>query len=58
MLAEEIDFGAKLGEPNVAVNGLTSAEIVAQAEEQQGEHRGKDGRKHATSRHNYSKFGS
>ena len=43
-LAEEVDLGAKLGEPNVAVGGLPRAEVVAEAEEEQGENGGEEGR--------------
>ena len=48
----------KLSEPNVTIGGLTGAEVVAEAEEQQGKNGREDGRKHATVRHSYSKFGS
>ena len=35
----------KLGEPHITVGGLTCAEVVAEAEEQQGKNGREDGRK-------------
>jgi hypothetical protein len=57
--AKELDFGAKLGQPNVAVCAGAGAKVVAETEEDQGADGGEDEcREHATSRHGHSKFGS